>query len=161
MARQENPREDLLAEATALVERAELRVAGFDEPIVVGFRSNGAASIFFGQNAAYHFNTAGELRRAYLGETLYKAERGRLASLVRRRTTTEVELVRHDLDEAETADFLNTLRRRLSDLCSALGSGQFEVLRKVPDYTAPAPRIAAWLATLPGSIVIARSPRVV
>lgn len=160
MARQENPREDLLAEATALVERTELHVAGFEEPVVVGFRANGAASIFFGQDAAYHFNTSRELRRAYLGETLYKADRGRLASLVRRRTTTEVELIRNDLDEAETADFQNTLRRRLDDFSAALTNGKFEVLRRVPDYADPTPRIAVWLATLPDSIIIARSPRV-
>jgi len=160
VARQENPREDLLAEATALVERAELRIAGFDEPIVVGFRRNGAASIFFGQDAAYHFNTASQLRRAFLDGTLYKADRGRLAGLVRHRTADEVELMRHDLDERETAEFLATLHRRLTTFRAALETGQGEVLRQVPDAVNLIPRIAAWLATLPDAIPIARSPRV-
>ena len=42
MARRESDREDLLREATALVERAELTIEGFDEPIVVGFRRDGS-----------------------------------------------------------------------------------------------------------------------
>ena len=47
MARQESNREDLLREATALVERVELHVPAFEEPIVVGFRRDGCASFLF------------------------------------------------------------------------------------------------------------------
>ena len=74
-----NPnREDLLREATALVERIELvphRDRQFDasEPIVVGFRADGALSIFFGDDPVYQFNAAGELRRAYCDGLLFKA----------------------------------------------------------------------------------------
>ena len=38
MARQEHARENLMAEATALVERVELLLTGVAEPIVAGFR---------------------------------------------------------------------------------------------------------------------------
>ena len=150
MARQENPREDLLAEATALVERAELRIAGFAEPIVVGFRRNGAASIYFGQDAAYHFNTANELRRAFIGGTLYKADRGRLAALVRRRTAAEVELVRHDLDEtvaarlprhaSPAANRISCGARRGSSRSIAAGAGRRE-------FHSPHRRLARFAAT--------------
>ena len=37
MSRQAQDREDLLREATALLERAELRVDGCDDPLIVGF----------------------------------------------------------------------------------------------------------------------------
>ena len=50
MARHEEDREDLLAEATALVERAELVVEGAAESVVIGFRRDGCASIYCGCN---------------------------------------------------------------------------------------------------------------
>ncbi len=64
MARHEEEREDLMRDAKALVDRIELVVPGFEEPVVVGFRTNGAASFYFGQDAVYHFNSQLELRRA-------------------------------------------------------------------------------------------------
>ena len=45
MARREQDREDILAEATALVERVELQIAGETDPIVVGFRRNPATAL--------------------------------------------------------------------------------------------------------------------
>src|SRR5687768_8047260 len=111
MSRTESDREDLLREATALVERAELQVAGLGEPIVVGFRRDGAASFFFGADPVYQFNAAGELRRAYVGGLLYKAEQGELVALRRERTPAETALVRHDLSAAESTDLLAALER--------------------------------------------------
>src|SRR5262245_12366974 len=105
MARQESDREDLLREATALVERAELKVAGESEPMTVGFRRDGSLSVFFGGDAVYQFNTAGELRRAFAGGLLYKAERGRLVELRRERSADEVALVRRELPDEESARF--------------------------------------------------------
>ena len=90
MARDQSSREDLLREATALVERIELRIAGpmsvkhdRDDHVVVGFRANGSASFFFGEDPVYQFNSAGQLRRAYCGGLLIKAAHGRLVSLQR------------------------------------------------------------------------------
>src|ERR1700704_5517811 len=103
MAREESSREELLREATALVERVELipNVAISDGHIVAGFRRNGALSVFFGEDPVYQFNAAGELRRAYTNGKLLKADRGRLAALQRVRTQNEVQLVRHELDETD------------------------------------------------------------
>src|SRR5512134_1308657 len=108
MARQESEREDLLREATALVERAELQLPSFAEPIVVGFRSGGAASFFFGSDPVYQFNSTGQLRRAFVAGKLLKAERGRLVALARERTAEEVALVRTGLDPAEQAELLSS-----------------------------------------------------
>src|SRR3954447_14030342 len=110
MARHESDREDLLREATALVERVELKVAGFEEPIVVGFRRNGSASFYFGAESVYQFNTARELRRAYIDGVLYKAEQGRLVSLTRERGENAVSMFRVELDDNEAADILARLR---------------------------------------------------
>src|SRR5262245_10991650 len=91
MAREESDREDLLREATALVERIELIVdiGNAGQHVVAGFRTNGAASIFFGADPVYQFNAAGELRRAYCDGVLIKGSRGRLVSLSRKRLANE------------------------------------------------------------------------
>jgi hypothetical protein len=159
MPRQENSREDILAEATALVERAECTAADEAEPIVVGFRSGGAASIYFGQDAAYHFDSERRLRRAYLGGLLYKADRGRLASLQRRRTGVEVQLVRHDLSDSELAAFLDEMQGRIERLKTAARSANVHWLRQVTEDGVSG-KIVAWLAELPGRIEIAQTARV-
>lgn len=58
MAREEADREDLLDEGRALVDRAAFAVAPFAEPVFIGFRWDGAASVFFGPDRVYHFNAA-------------------------------------------------------------------------------------------------------
>src|SRR5262245_23531542 len=111
MARQESAREDILREATALVERVELQVPNAPEHVVVGFRRNGAASVFFGADPVYQFNEAGELRRAYVGGELYKAERGGLVALCRERGEREVALVRRELANDEMRAVLGALEK--------------------------------------------------
>ena len=79
MAREEADREDLMREATALVQRAEFSAGG--KPVFVGFRTNGAASVFFDSDPVYQFNSNGELRRAFVaGDALQS--RGRQAHFV-------------------------------------------------------------------------------
>lgn len=160
MAREEQVREDLLAEATALVERVELRVASLSAPVVVGFRREGAASFYFGADPAYHFNSAGRLRRAFASGLLYKAERGRLVSLDRRRTAGEVQLVRHELTAEETRIFLASLAANLLALSDALAQGRIERLRQQPEQADVVGRVRAWLADHGERIEIAESPRV-
>lgn len=159
MARQEHDREDLLKEATALVERAELQIADEAEPIVVGFRRDGAASVYFGADSAYHFNAAGELRRAYYHGNLLKAERGKLVSLARRRTADEVVLVRHDLASDEVPAFLAELARRLGSLRVALGGGHYQLVGQVPKSADVADRVRRWLESLPLPPPVAAFPR--
>lgn len=158
MARQENAREDLFAEATALVERAEIHTK--PEPSVIGFRTGGAASVYYCGCMAYHFDSANRLRRAYDGDLLYKADRGRLASLERRRFADEVQLLRHDLDDAEMAKFLDQLARIFGGLKKALSTGALKWLREIPEGGAVRARIAQWVAGLPERIEIAQSARV-
>lgn len=77
MAREEKNREDIFREATALVERIELSgLAGQAGSVVVGFRRNGCATIYFRVELACHFNSRDELRQAYSAEQLLKVKHG-------------------------------------------------------------------------------------
>ena len=160
MAREESDREDLLREATALVRRIELRVPNEAESIVFGFRRDGAASVFFGADPVYQFNAARELRRAYVGGKLLKADRGALAELTRVRTATEVQLVRHDLDAAQTATFLQTMLARLTQFAEALAHSDVQIVGQVPPDGDLLPACREELTQLCALPRIASSPRV-
>lgn len=160
MAREEHDREDLLAEATALTERVELRVDGFAAPVVIGFRSQGAASFYFGADPAFHFNSGGRLRRAFVRNLLYKAERGRLVSLDRRRMASQVQLVRHELDDAESERFLDEARQRLIALREKLNRGEFQRVGQHPQARDVVGRAEEWLARHAQRVQTADSARV-
>jgi hypothetical protein len=153
MARDESSREDLLREATALVERIELRqrlnaVSNlFDRPIVAGFRRDGALSIFFGEDLVYQFNASGELRRGYCNGKLLKATHGRLAALERVRAQHEVQLIRHDLSRDEEAVFLSQMEDRLRNVSRSLDANMFEVVGQAPPDVDVLSRLKKWLAT--------------
>jgi hypothetical protein len=164
MARDESSREDLLRDATALVERIELRITRSDavphdwvEHIVVGFRANGSASFFFGDDPVYQFNSAGELRRAYVGSLLFKASGGRLVSIERRRQQNEVQLLSRQLADDEQIEFADKMRRWLRDLADALQKGRFEVIGQWPVGADLLNRVRNWLATHDG-LPIAATP---
>jgi hypothetical protein len=133
MAREESDREDLLREATALVERVELRAADEPEPIVAGFRRGGALSLFFGADPVFQFNAAGELRRAFRDGRLLKAERGRLVELTRVRTATETDLRSTELDATATAELLAEMGRRIAGLAKSLADGRSAIVGQVPE----------------------------
>lgn len=156
MARNESNREDLLREATALVERIELVPHATasavsdnlarDVPIVAGFRSDGALSIFFGQDPVYQFNAAGELRRAYCEGLLFKAVRGQLISLDRVRTANEVRLLRIELTDAEQVAFLARMTGDMGELSQLLAANDYEVRGQVPHDADVLGRVRQWLA---------------
>jgi hypothetical protein len=158
LSRTEQDREDLIVEATALVERAELAAAGFSEPVVIGFRADGCASLYFGPDPAWHFNTRLQLRRAYIAGVLYKAERGQLVSLERRRTAGEVQLVRDDLKGQRQNQVLSQLAQFLAQFHADLQAGNVRVLRQVPADSDLLARIRRWLDSLPQPIEVALSP---
>lgn len=157
MARRESDREDLLREATALVERVELSLDAGQKgrSITAGFRANGAVSIFFGADPVYQFTAAGALRRAYCDGLLFKAVRGRLASMHRVRQADEVQLVRRDLTNAENRSFLMRMRSQLSELTAAIEGGTFTVVGQVPVEADVVGRLKAWLTQLDGTRIAA------
>jgi hypothetical protein len=160
MARQESDREDFLREATALVERIELApAAGDGEHVVVGFRRDGAASIYFGVDPAYHFNVAGELRRAYCDGLLIKAERGRLISLERVRQENEVQLLRREMPAEAEQKFLAEMIDRIRTLVLQLREQQLISVGQMPADADVLGRAIAWLSNCK-DIAVAASPRV-
>ena len=93
MALHEQDREDLLSEATALVQRVELRVEGFAEPVIVGFRRGGEASVFFGADPV----------EMPMGEVYSALAKGVLDGVVAPKDTLK------SLHFAEVAHYFNTL----------------------------------------------------
>jgi hypothetical protein len=160
MAREESSREDLMREATGLRPRIEFTTDDEPAPVIVGFRRGGAASVFFGEDPVVQFNARGELRRGFFQGRLIKAERGRLAMLTRVRAETQTQLVRREMNAAETAEFLREVQRRLLALRDALTSGNGRVLRQVPEDDDVLGAVLAWLNSLEKSLPIARSPGV-
>ena len=159
MARQESEREDLLRDATALVERIELAPsdAGLDEHVVMGFRCDGAMSIYFGSDAAYHFNSSGQLRRAYAGGLLFKAEHGRLVSLERIREGNEVQLLHHQMLDDEQAKFLARMLERLRELVRRCKESTLATVGRIPTDVDVLSHALGWLSQC-DDVKIARSP---
>jgi hypothetical protein len=157
MAREESSREDLLGEATALVERIEIVPRApaapapmhptAETPIVAGFRAEGGLSVFFGEDPVYQFNADGELRRAYCAGTLLKAVRGRLVALTRERAEHRTQLLRHELTDEEHAEFLAGLTVRLQELAASLATSHFDVRGQVPVDADVLGRLRSWLET--------------
>lgn len=160
MAQQEQDREDLLREATALVERVELLVAGFGEPIVAGFRRSGEGSIYFGADPVYQFNGAGELRRAYVDGRLVKAERGQLVFLRRERSAGQSFLIREEIATDVAASRLRTATAQLDQLRAQLAAGQFQLIGQVPAAVDVLLRLRGWLDRLPSPLRVAAAPNV-
>ena len=166
MAREEHDREDLLREATALVERVELAPPGRDvtdvdgsEHVVIGFRAVGAMSIFLGGDTAFHFNSGRELRRAYAGGLLYKAEDGGLVSLERVRQENEVQLLRRSISNEGQAEFLVAIEGRLSKVVDQIREGEIVVIGQVPADVDVLARALEWMEH-GGPFAVAQSPHV-
>lgn len=157
MARHEHDREDLLVEATALVERVEVSAASRGDSIILGVRRDGCLSVYLSGDEAYHFNRSSELRRAYKDGRLIKAEQGRLVSLTRHRTEGEVQLFCREYSDEEQRSLLLKLANCLRALSEASRNGSITILRCVPAELRAHERIQAWLAPL-GQIVVAAEP---
>ena len=158
MARKESDREDLLREATALVERIELAPAHAEgDHVVAGFRADGAISFYFGADPVYQFNSHGQLRRAFCDGHLLKAERGRLVSLRRVRDGNEVQLRRHELTNDEQVEFLSSASQRLRELAKRCENQVLVIVGQVPQDADVFGRVMTWLANR-RDLEIAQSP---
>ena len=132
MARHEADREDLMAEATALIERFEMSMPEEAELVTAGFRKTGFLSIYFEQDPAYHFDDRGQLRRAYADGYLYRTAGNTLSRLKRERTPLETNLLRHDLTNDELQAFLESMKKRLSNLLHQLNNEALQIKRQIP-----------------------------
>jgi hypothetical protein len=158
MARSEQHREDVLQEATALVERVELWMPDHSHPIIAGFRRDGSASFFVGEDPVLQFNARGELRRAYDQGRLLKASAGHLVSMRRERDAEQVTLLSHELTTEETAAFCSRMLPLLIALRDSLRNGTARIARQVPAESDVSQRVLDWLNSLQEPLVIARRP---
>jgi hypothetical protein len=150
MARETHEREDLLRDARALVPRVQLRLeAGEGEAgVFAGFRGD-ALSLYFGDDPVFHFNAQGQLRRAYVGDRLIKANHGRLIAMRRERSAEAVVLQTETLSDAEQREFLANLADRLAALQTALDTGKRRVEGQEPPNGNAVKRLTDWLAAHP------------
>lgn len=133
MARHEEDREDLMAEATALVPRVELQIPGREDSVILGQRSAGRLSVYFGADPVYHYEPNGQLRRAYVDGLLYRTQGTTLAALRKARTETTSELQRHDLTPDELTAFLDRMRSDIGQLAASLSADTHRIVQRVPD----------------------------
>ncbi|MEZ6122354.1 MAG: hypothetical protein R3C49_04145 [Planctomycetaceae bacterium] len=148
MARHEADKEDLMVEATALVERAEYQCRSDDSEacswsvVTVGFRRDQSLSVYFDQNPFYQFDPEGRLRRAHVDGLLYRSQTTTLACLQRARTETATTLLRRDLDESELRQFRNRLRLLLTNLQQLFERQELVCLREVTSVADFATRVS-------------------
>ena len=161
MARQEQDREDLIREATRLVPRAEWHVPGEEAPVVLGIRSPGALSVFFGPDPVFHFNSRGELRRGFVRGALWKADRGRLVVMRRRRTSESVTLQARDVVPEEETMLLGEAQERLARLRDALARGRATWIRGVGEEAGSAEFWLGCLAAIESPWQVAQRPHLV
>ena len=130
MAKQEVDREDILREATALVNRVELEVSGraAGDHIVFGFRECGSLAVYFGGEPVYQFNANQALRRAYHQGCLLKAVDCLLASMRRERQDDKLQLLSTSWDEEKTREFIGQVRRDMFQLVEAIAAGKVQVI---------------------------------
>ena len=153
---QEGQREDLIRTATALVQRVELAIDRFPDLLVVGFRSDGAASLFVGEDPVYQFNAAGELRRAFRAGKLVKAALGKLVELTRGSADNRVDMISRELTDQQHQQFLSELRQTLDQLQEALRQQEYRVTGQVPADQDVVGKVAQWIDQLPSLIPVAQ-----
>jgi len=179
MASQSQDRENLLRDATAFVTRVQLQFSRGErsEVVFVGFRTGGAASFYFDQDPVYHFNTTGQLRRAFVDDVLVKAEAGQLVRLHRQRSEHESAMIRDKMTVDEQQAFCQTVTQRLHEFLQMIderkyvidgqvqGEGNGAVSESVVDVSeSVVNRVREYLEQLGeiqlGKIIVADSPRV-
>ncbi len=145
MATNEGDREDLLAEAVALIRRVEIKPNPESDNLVIGFRAVGWLSIYFGQDLMYQFDEVGRFRRGYVEGLLYRTQGDAVAQLRRERSTTETALLRHDLTGDQLTRFRHQVLDKIRWLQTLLVAGDFIVLRQVGGDDV-VPEVSAFLA---------------
>ena len=155
LARQESDKEDLIRDATALVERAEIRCEQWSKVITIGFFRDGRCTVYFDQDPFYQFDAGGLLRRAFEDGLLYRSQGATLARLQRRRTADRaaskapVVLDKADLSVSQLQSFRKRMIRRVDRLCSAIAGQQYRILRAVtPNGDIPARTLPLLTAVL-------------
>lgn len=135
MARHEEDKEDLIADATALVERAEYCRSDnkTSEIVTVGFRRDNSLSLYFDQDPFYQFTAEGLLRRSYENGFLYRSHEHTLAKLDRQRSEQRTTLSRSELSPTELENFRHRMLQYLNAFLQLLECGEYNRPRCVSE----------------------------
>ena len=151
-------REDLMREATALASRLSIRFPQESEPWIVGFRTGGAASFFFGEALVAQFNERNEWRRGFADGVLLKANNGKVISLTRERSETETNMLSLEWSASESMAYFDRCQTGMDRIRNALQSSSAIVEAEIPPGEV-ASRVLDWLEGFKG-FCVADSPRV-
>lgn len=146
MARQQADREDLFAELRTCPCRVEWLGSESGEIVTAGIRRDGAASIYFGGEPCYHFDSHGRVRRALVDGALYRTQGTTLARLQRIRTPRETVLERVDLEPDELTEWLQQMQQRIARLLEGVRTGVVRPQRALPTVDEATARIGQALA---------------
>lgn len=136
MTRNESDKEDLIRDATAMVDRAEFLTVAADKKtclVTAGFRKDRALSLYFDQDPFYQFDAEGRLRRAYENGFLFRSQGTTLARLNRTRTTNQTTLNRSDLTSKELGEFRLRMTEHIDGFQQQLKAASAERRRAVTD----------------------------
>ena len=133
MARNEQDREDLMKEATALVRRMEFSVNQQEETIFAGYKRNGSLSIYLHPDLVYHFDDQCRLRRAFIAPYLYRTEGDSLTRLERVRTETTSQLAAVKLRPENLSLFQKEMIDHLEKLKIAFTANQVNIHQQIPE----------------------------
>ncbi len=166
MAKQQQDKEDILREATALVNRIELKVpenSSWEDSVFVGFRRDQSISFFFGGEPVYQFNIRNQFRRGYDRGVLLKAEHGQLVQLRQERENGKLVLLRRVWEETETTEYLESVRMNLAALRDLVRRNLVEIVGAVVEIGTPEEllqQITHWIDQHMDSMEIASVPNV-
>lgn len=147
MARQSQHREDLLCDATALLPRILLRakIQGQLCEVFGGFRQPESLAIYFDDDPVFQFNSLGELRRAFVGGQIIKADKGQLVAWQRSETLDQTAMLSRRLNADATNEIVNAMLARLADLTAAVAQNAFSVAGQVPPDGEALEKLQTWL----------------
>ncbi|WP_404310051.1 hypothetical protein [Neorhodopirellula lusitana] len=158
MAKQESDREDLLAESINLPRRG--RVTGPNSrEWIVGWRKDSSLSLFVDADPVFQFNSAGELRRAYVNGRKLAADQGKLCELVRSPNPTgQISLSRQALNGEQFLAVQDRFKRATDELQAALShpDTKIEAIGVAP--TTLVQSIRDWLDSSHIPLIVAQTP---
>ena len=125
--------------------------------LLAGFRGD-SLSLYFGEDPVFHFNAAGELRRAFIDGRLVKADRGRLV-FMEREQTDQATILQHTASAGDEEAVTRELAARLRRCEAAMTALQFTLLGESPVGGDGVSRLLQWLRER-RELVLAQSPHV-
>ncbi len=146
MAIEEQDREDLLRDGRMMPVRGETILD--DVTVLIGFRSQGQLSLYFGSQQVFQFDQSRSLRRVYLNGRRFAAQQGQLVELVRQSRGGRVELIRQDVGEDDLQLVLDATAACLGKIRMLDSSGQCRWRVIGAETSEFAARVSLWLATV-------------